>query len=233
MSRGLVSTNQTFFASETRFAIFNLEQSSFSVYMTPEWKFVPERKFHSDWKPKWTYSRMNGTGTKFRLGVMWTDPKKYVKIEWTRCRMKAVSCKQTLEYVDWWIFIHLLIKNRRQEVLYTRLPLMDNTRRSRRYLQDVPSEFIVTDCEAFKALAAGKIHKAIGPVFIPNRILKEFAQELAPVVRDIYISSLIEGYFPNALKASLLNLIPKISPPQRIESDLRPIALTGTLAKVL
>ena len=110
---------------------------------------------------------------------------------------------------------------------------MDNTRRSRRYLQDVPSEFIITDSEAFKALAAVKIRKAIGPVFIPNRILKEFAQELAPVVRDIYISSLIEGYFPNALKASLLNPIPKISPPQRIESDLRPIALTGTLAKVL
>ena len=79
---------------------------------------------------------------------------------------------------------------------------MDNTRRSRRYLQDVPSEFIVTDSKAFKALAAVKICKAIGPVFIPNRILKEFAQEVAPVVRDIYNSSLIGGYFPNALKAS-------------------------------
>ena len=68
---------------------------------------------------------------------------------------------------------------------------------------------------------------------IPNRVLKEFAQKLAPVVKDIYNASLIEGYFPDALKASLLNPIPKISPPQQIESDLRPIALTCTLAKVL
>ena len=68
---------------------------------------------------------------------------------------------------------------------------------------------------------------------IPNRVLKEFAQKLAPVVKDIYNASLIEGYFPDALKASLLNPIPKTSPPQQIESDLRPIALTHTLAKVL
>ena len=78
-----------------------------------------------------------------------------------------------------------------------------------------------------------KIGKAIGPDCIPNRVLKEFAQELAPVVKDIYNASLIEGYFPDALKASLLNSIPKISPLQQIESDLRPIALTCTLAKVL
>ena len=84
-----------------------------------------------------------------------------------------------------------------------------------------------------KALSAVKIGKAIGPDCIPNRVLKEFAHELAPVVKDIYNASLIEGYFPDALKASLLNPIPKISPPQRIESDLRPIALTCTLAKVL
>ena len=58
-----------------------------------------------------------------------------------------------------------------------------------------------------------KIGKAIGPDCIPNRVLKEFAQELAPVVKDIYNASLIEGYFPDALKAS--------------------IALTCTLAKVL
>ena len=99
--------------------------------------------------------------------------------------------------------------------------------------QEVPPEFPVSEREAFQALSAVKIGKAIGPDCIPNRVLKEFAQELAPVVKDIYNASLIEGYFPDALKASLLNPIPKISPPQQIESDLRPIALTCSLAKVL
>ena len=66
-----------------------------------------------------------------------------------------------------------------------------------------------------------------------TEVLKDFAQELAPVVKDIYNTSLTEGYFPDALKASMLNPIPKLSPPQQIEMDLRPIALTCTLAKVL
>ena len=78
-----------------------------------------------------------------------------------------------------------------------------------------------------------KIGKAIGSDCIPIRVLKELAQELAPVVKDMYNASLIEGNFRDALKASLLNPISKISPPQQIESDLRPIALTCTLAKVL
>ena len=36
----------------TRFAIFNLERISFSVYIIPESNLVPEREFHSDWKPE-------------------------------------------------------------------------------------------------------------------------------------------------------------------------------------
>ena len=55
---------------------------------------------------------------------------------WTCCGMKVIpsSCKQPLKYVDWWIFIHLLNKNRRQEALYTRLLLVDNARRSKCFL---------------------------------------------------------------------------------------------------
>ena len=87
--------------------------------------------------------------------------------------------------------------------------------------------------ETFKALAAVNFRKANDPDFIPDRILKEFARELTPVVRDIYNSSLIECYFPDTLKTSLLKQISKISPTQRIESAQRPIALTCTLAKVL
>ena len=50
-------------------------------------------------------------------------------------------------------------------------------------------EFTVSDWEVCKALQAVKIRKAVGPDFIRNRVLKEFAHELAPVVKDIYNTS--------------------------------------------
>ena len=92
---------------------------------------------------------------------------------------------------------------------------------------------VSSESEVLKALQAVKTRKAVGPDLIPNRVLNEFAPELAAVVRDIYNSSLVEGYFPDFLKATILIPIPKISPPQQIEKDLRPIALTCALAKVM
>ena len=67
----------------------------------------------------------------------------------------------------------------------------------------------------FRAFSAVKIGKAIGPDCIPNRALKEFAQELATVVMDIYNASLTESYFPQALKAYLLIPTPKARPRSR------------------
>ena len=80
---------------------------------------------------------------------------------------------------------------------------------------EVPPEFLVSEWEAFRALSAVKIGKAIGPDYILNRVLKEFAQDLAPVVKDIYNTSLSESYFPQALKASLLIPTPKTHPRSR------------------
>ena len=42
-----------------------------------------------------------------------------------------------------------------------------------------------------------------------------------------------EGYIPELLKSSIVSSIPKVTPPQSIESDLRPISLTCTLAKIM
>ena len=61
------------------------------------------------------------------------------------------------------------------------------------------------------------------------------APELAPVIMDIYNWSPVEGYVPGLLKSSIVNPLPIliVSPPQEIKSDLRPIALTCTIAKVM
>ena len=76
-------------------------------------------------------------------------------------------------------------------------------------------------------------NKAIGPEGISNRIVKEFAPEITPVIQDIYNQSVREGYVPDSLKQSFVCPVPKISPPQDIHSDLRPISLTSCLAKVM
>ena len=95
----------------------------------------------------------------------------------------------------------------------------------------VPDES--SEYEAYKSLSSLQKSKAVGPDNIPNRILKDFALELAPLVCDIYNQSLREGYIPALLKSSIVTPIPKVSPPALIEQDLRPISLTCTLAKVM
>ena len=49
-----------------------------------------------------------------------------------------------------------------------------------------------------------------------------FAFEIAPVIADVYNSSLIQGVFPHQLKLSIVRPIPKALPPTSMENDLRP-----------
>lgn len=98
---------------------------------------------------------------------------------------------------------------------------------------DVPHDLLVTENEVFRALSSLQISKAVGPDNIPNRLLKEFAPELAPIIQDIYNQSMREGYIPSLLKSSIVTPIPKLTPPKSIENDLRPISLTCTVAKIM
>ena len=97
----------------------------------------------------------------------------------------------------------------------------------------VPDEFLISEHEAYRSLSSLLVSKAAGPDNIPNRILKEFAVELAPIIKDIHNQSLREGYIPSLLKSSFVSPIPKVTPPETIEKDLRPISLTSTVAKVM
>ena len=42
-----------------------------------------------------------------------------------------------------------------------------------------------------------------------------------------------EGYVPDVLKSSIVNPLPTVSPPQEVKSDLRQIAVTCTIVKVM
>ena len=98
--------------------------------------------------------------------------------------------------------------------------------------QPVPEELYVTVDGFFRSLSSVNGSKAIGSDCLPNRLLKEFAYEL-PLIEDLYNQSLREGAFPFLLKSSTVTPVPKVNPTNHIESDLRPISLTCTLAKVL
>ena len=76
---------------------FNLEQSLFSVYMIPEWNFISEQEFHSEWKPKWTRYGMTCIGMECHFD--WyhaNNTEKYMKMEWTCSRMKVIMVSCTL-----------------------------------------------------------------------------------------------------------------------------------------
>jgi hypothetical protein len=42
-----------------------------------------------------------------------------------------------------------------------------------------------------------------------------------------------EANIPSPLKSSIVIPVPKISPPQTIQNDIRPISLTSSMAKVM
>ena len=97
----------------------------------------------------------------------------------------------------------------------------------------VPTELLVTEEEVYQSLLSIDINKAVGPDNIPNKLLKDFSYELAPVIKNIYNQSLKESYVPILLKSSIVTPIPKVVPPKDLECDLRPISLTCTIAKVM
>ena len=97
--------------------------------------------------------------------------------------------------------------------------------------QHVPNEFFVSEAEVYRSLSSLQVAKSVGPDELPNRVLKEFATELSPAIQDIYNQPIKEAYIP--LKSSIISPIPKVTPPQSIESDLRPISLTCNLAKIM
>ena len=50
---------------------------------------------------------------------------------------------------------------------------------------------------------------------------------------DIYNTSVLQGVFSDQLKRSIVVPIPKVSPPETIEDDLRLISLTAQVSKVM
>ena len=77
-----------------------------------------------------------------------------------------------------------------------------------------------------------RTNKAMGTDNISSRILKEFAYELTEPITLMFNTSISSGQVPALWKDSTIIPIPKVKQVQ-LESDIRPIALTSILSKVL
>ena len=100
-------------------------------------------------------------------------------------------------------------------------------------IEAIPPDLFVTMREAYIALRQTKVKKAPGPDGIHNIILKEFAFEFAPLIADMYNTSLREGVVPPSLKHAIVFPLPKQMPPKSVENDIRPISLTNQVAKIM
>ena len=96
-------------------------------------------------------------------------------------------------------------------------------------LEPPPSISIAQVCSKLLKI---KAFKSNSPDCIPNRVLSQYAQELADPVANIFNKSLLHSEFPIPWKDANIVPIPKAQP-ITCEDETRPIALTATLSKIL
>ena len=81
----------------------------------------------------------------------------------------------------------------------------------------MPQELFVSRDDVYRSLSTLNTAKAVGPDNIPNKLLKDFALELATVIQDIYNQTLEDGHIPALLKSSIVTPIPKVTPPGKLK----------------
>ena len=85
------------------------------------------------------------------------------------------------------------------------------------------------------ALKQLNARKATGADNIPAWVfnLKRFAEELAVVTHDIITASIVQNKYPTMYKHALVSPVPKVHPPEKIESDFRKTSVLPVMAKIL
>lgn len=100
-------------------------------------------------------------------------------------------------------------------------------------LVDCRQSFIPNIGQVKAALKRFNSRKATGPDGVPAWLLKQFNEELAPVVHDITCTSIRQSKYPTAYKYALISPVPKVTNPVDINNDFRQISALPQIAKVL
>ena len=97
----------------------------------------------------------------------------------------------------------------------------------------IPYKYIISVDDVAKQLSKINTKKSVGPDDIPSWILRDACHNLAAPVCSIWNASLSQSYVPAIWKSANTCPLPKVSIPNNIEKDLRPISLTPILSKGL
>ncbi len=98
---------------------------------------------------------------------------------------------------------------------------------------EVPSKYQLTVEQTEKSLLSINCTKSPGPDSMPNWVLRDFAGVLGKPVCAIWNNSLRSGCVPDIWKCANVVPLPKVTPPSKVDSDLRPVSLTAILIKEL
>ena len=90
----------------------------------------------------------------------------------------------------------------------------------------------VTEAGVRKLLLKIKPHKAAGPDRIPNGVLKELADELAPIITALFNQSLETGAIPQHWADALITPVYKKGNVHTV-ANYRPVSLTYVICKLL
>ncbi len=101
-------------------------------------------------------------------------------------------------------------------------------------IEHTPSQYILSLGTVEKRIMKVKVFKAVGPDMIPNWVLLDLCSLISGPVCAVFNSSIREGYTPNLWKsADIVSLIKPTQTLKDISKDLRTIALTANLMKIL
>ncbi|CAB3996817.1 Hypothetical predicted protein [Paramuricea clavata] len=136
--------------------------------------------------------------------------------------VKAIGClsskKKILGILSYFLMMFGIVKNWPKILITFLLPLHHILTLTLDEIQEgleVPNHYLVDAQQIYRKLSKIKTTKSPGPDMFPNKIQKTFAFELAPVISDIFNSSMTQITFPKALKRSIVVPVPKVSP-QRV-----------------
>lgn len=98
---------------------------------------------------------------------------------------------------------------------------------------DIPDRYIIGLEEVEEKLMNVKLKKAPGPDGLPNWVLRDLSKILAGPICAIFNSSIRQSYIPLLWKSANVTPLAKVTPPQSVDSDIRPISLLPVVGKLL
>ena len=114
------------------------------------------------------------------------------------------------------------------------VPVLSECPNSSETCRDLSSIFFeISEFDVYCVLSKLNVSKASLDGTICNKMLKDSAELLAAPICAIINNSLSSGKIPSQWRVSRVSPIPKCSPMRDIETDVRPIAITCPVSKVI